>query len=188
MTKRRNRPFGSCEAGARMIIQTESRPAPAPRDDLTWFVLVTRSGAELDVVESLGDLDVEAWCPCETRWNRSRRRKEPRKVPLLGGYVFVGLDPYTPFVLVLAVEGALAFLGGSDPRAIHYGQPTSDFHAHRDDEGERSLWELREMEAMGVFDLTKDSRATKAAKKARTRLHGLASLAVVKAEMEKKAA
>lgn len=156
---------------------------------------------EFAVVADLADLGFDAWMPAETKWKRTPRRRDVVKVPLLRGYLFVALTPDAhgdlPFPAVLGVEGVQGFLGVGEPRPIPYGGPTSDFHVadpppkakSKRKKGDmeaprepRSLWEIRAMEAAGVFDYTRNADAAKAAKKAQMVLKSFAELATALAE------
>lgn len=147
-----------------------------PGSLLAWFVLVVRSHQEAKVLTALEEIAVEAWFPCEVRWKRTPKVKTRIYVPLIVGYVFIGLDdPDDAWPHILQIEGVNRVIGGASPRRIEYGGPRSDFH-HADRAAPRTLWDLRAMEAMGAFDLTKDAKASANAKKATVILHSLAAL------------
>ncbi len=171
---------------------TASLYGPDPQA-LTWFVVFCAHRSEFGIVESLLELGFDAYCPAETRWKRSARRKAPEKVALLPGYLFVGLDRDRhgdfPFPNVRSVEGVVGLLGIGEPKAVPFGGPTPDFEmARKDDEGPRSLWEMRALEAAGVFDYTRNAQAGANAKKAKVRLRSFTELAVVLSEKAEEAA
>lgn len=163
-------------------------PTRIPPPALAWFVVAVHGRQESRVTEGLAEAGIEAWYPCSTRWHRTRKGREPRRQPLLAGYVFVGLEldrfGEYPFGRVVDIEGAIAFLGGANPREIPFGEPVADFDTAHREGAQRTLWEFRALEAMGVFDLTKDSRAGRAAKAAKVVLHSFVDLARAMATRE----
>lgn len=156
-------------------------PSRWEEQSLAWFVVAVGGRQEARVADGLAEAGIDAWYPCATRWHRTRKGREPRRQPLLAGYVFVGLEldrfGEYPFSRVVDIEGAIAFLGGANPREIPFGEPVADFDMTHREGAQRTLWEFRALEAMGVFDLTKDSRAGRAAKAAKVVLHSFVDLA-----------
>ena len=59
---------------------------------MPWYVIYTKSKAELKVAESLQELGIEVYCPVVTEIRQWRDRKKKISTPLFKSYVFVRLE------------------------------------------------------------------------------------------------
>lgn len=59
---------------------------------MPWYVIYTKSKAELRVSESLRGLGIEVYCPIVTETRQWSDRKKKVSTPLFKSYVFVHLD------------------------------------------------------------------------------------------------
>lgn len=59
---------------------------------MPWYVIYTKSRAELRVAESLRKLNIEVYCPVVTETRQWSDRKKMVSTPLFKSYVFVHLE------------------------------------------------------------------------------------------------
>lgn len=114
-----------------------------------WYVIRTATRQEQKVVDGLHDLarahliSMDAYVPCETRWNHLTRVKTLKQVPMLPSYLFLRIAPEHLW-RVDKIEGVYQILGWatrqSDKEALRLGAFVD---------------ELRTAEQAGAFDRTK---------------------------------
>lgn len=79
-----------------------------------WVIGYVHAGAELSVVDQLGGIGIEAYCPTFTKWVRKRkwRRRETEEVEraLFQGYVFADLASIANMEAVYRVPGFRYFI------------------------------------------------------------------------------
>lgn len=113
-----------------------------------WYCIRTATRQEHKVVEGLHDLayehrlDLQAYLPCETRWNRLSKVKTIKQVPMLPGYLFVQIDAEHLW-RVDKIEHVYQILGWSTHRTTTEAAKLASF-----------VTELRTAEAEGDFNKT----------------------------------
>lgn len=88
---------------------------------MSWYCIRTATRREWDALASLTELGLSSYMPCETREVRHARATEPKRYPLLPGYVFADLTP-SDVSRVLDAHGVHNILGAPKDHGDR-GQP-----------------------------------------------------------------
>ena len=121
-------------------------PPPAPiiiadPERLDWYVVETLLHGSFLAEGELRQRGMDAYCPRETVWRTSGRRKAHHSRPLLGRYLFLGMDTERQsFHTVRLTPGVGRVIGTDAPRCIPY----------------RAVRAFRDAETLGNFDRTAD--------------------------------
>ena len=84
---------------------------------MQWYVLYTKSKAEIKTAGRLNDLGIEVYCPVITEVRQWSDRKKKVTVPLFRSYVFVRLEPKNRN-LVFDAPGVISYLFWLGERAV----------------------------------------------------------------------
>lgn len=125
---------------------------------MTWYIIRSASGRERAALESLQEVRLDAYLPCETRWRRTSKIKEKAQHPLFAGYLFVQCEP-RDFAPILDLDGVHQFVRYMRADGAPVPMPIPA----------REVEKVRAQEAAGMYDVTRPSARERKRQEARAK-------------------